>query len=1472
MAKKPNDIEAIYNAALNKASEEERAAYLDSVCGDDHVLRARIESLLKAHEEAGDFLEVPAFDPNATLDNSAVIEGPGTRIGRYELLELIGEGGMGLVYLAQQKEPVKRRVALKIVKLGMDTKQVVARFEAERQTLALLEHPNIAHVFDAGTTEAGRPYFVMEYVKGTSITRYCDERKLNIEQRLRLFEQVCEAVHHAHQKGIIHRDIKPSNILVSIHGDKAVPKIIDFGIAKAITQPLTEKTFFTHQGQLLGTPEYMSPEQVDLAIQDIDTRSDIYSLGVVLYELLAGVLPFERESFERAGFAEIQQTIRGLEPASPSIRLTSLGEKAKTIAASRGTQVIALARRLHRELEWIPLKAMRKDRCRRYKSASEMADDIRNYLNGNPLIAGPETAMYRVRKFVRKHAGSVATAALVAVAILLGLVISTAMYFRAEQALEREAAARVQAEQARVRAENAERIAQEQRKLAEERAEDYRRALYVNHLAMAKEAYSQKIIRRVGELLESCPADLRGWEWYRLRHIADQSSMTLHGHDGEVWSIAFSPDSKCIISCSDDDTIKVWDAATGAELMTLRGHGDCVGSIAFSPDGKRIVSGSDDKTIKIWDAATGVELMTLRGHKELIETVAFSPDGRRIVSASDDKTVKVWDAVTGDEVMTLRGHEGGVYCAAISRTGDQIVSGSLDGTIKVWDAATGAELMTLRGHEGQVYPVAFSPDGKRIVSGGEDKTVKVWDAATGEEVMTLRGHKEWIESVAFSPDGRRIVSGSGDNTSKLWDAPTGAELTTLVGHSGPVNCLAFSQDGERIVSGSEDETIKVWDPAITGDAVTLSGHQLPVISIAFSPDGKRIVSGGLDRTIKVWDAATGAELMTLRGHKESIASVAFSPDGKRIVSGGEDKTVKVWDVASGAEAMTLRGHEAMVFSVGFSPDGKRIVSGSYDETIKVWDAATGVELMTLRGHKEWIASVAFSPDGKRIVSGSKDKTVKVWDVASGAEAMTLRGHESEVWPVAFSPDGKRIVSGSYDETIKVWDAATGAELMTLRGHKEWIASVAFSPDGKRIVSGDLDGTIKVWDAATGAELMTLLRGDEGVPVAFSPDGKTIGAGSYNIIKLWESTTPAGGYEPRWNAEAARKVVDQLYKKHGFYYYEVIDKLEADKTLAEPVRKLALQIANSRLWEDTEKLKKEGWEIVSSPGGEIEAYRLALGKLEMANRLEPNDRIILANLGVAQYRVGAYQDALTTMIHVEKMRADANLELDPIGVACIAMALRQLGQAEEAQAALNRLRGLFAKRRKTRAFVIEAEKLFAGEDSKLYSVWEYIEAVKLDEAAKLIEELRLSDDPNIADRLEGAVKWLGRVYYRRGKSPGREYAEAIAYYEAAVRIDPNRARALNDLARLRAACPAAELRDGAKAVGAATKACELTNWKKAHYVGTLAAAYAETGDFDSAVKRQKKAIDLLTKEEEELRADFEERLKLYESGKPYRESP
>ena len=441
MVAKPNDIEAIYNAALQKGSEAQRSAYLDAVCGDDDALRARVEALLKAHEQAGDFLEVPALEPDVTVEESPLIESPGTRIGRYKLLEKIGEGGMAAVYMAEQDKPLRRRVALKIIKLGMDTKQVIARFEVERQALAMMDHPNIAKVLDAGATETGRPYFVMELVKGVSITEYCDKNKLSTRERLDLFVQVCSAVQHAHQKGIIHRDIKPTNVMITLHDGKPVPKVIDFGIAKATSQRLTEKTLFTRYAQLIGTPEYMSPEQAEMSGLDVDTRSDIYSLGVLLYELLTGTTPFERKQLLSAAYDEIRRIICETEPLKPSTRLSSLGDALSDVAKHRHVQPDQLCKMVRGDLDWVVMKALEKDRTRRYETANEFARDIGRHLGDEPVVAGPPGVMYRLSKFVRRNRALVTATAAVAVALVVGFIATTMMWFRAE-------GLRVQAEQA----------------------------------------------------------------------------------------------------------------------------------------------------------------------------------------------------------------------------------------------------------------------------------------------------------------------------------------------------------------------------------------------------------------------------------------------------------------------------------------------------------------------------------------------------------------------------------------------------------------------------------------------------------------------------------------------------------------------------------------------------------------------------------------------------------------------------------------------------------------------------------------------------------------------------------------------------------------------------------------------------------------------------------------------------------------
>jgi eukaryotic-like serine/threonine-protein kinase len=443
MTEKSTDIKVIFSDALEIPEADERAGYLDTACGTNAPLRQQVEILLQEHERVtDDFLKSPLIEDSANLEVTALTEGAGTVIGPYRLLEKIGEGGMAVVYMAQQTEPLKRRVALKIIKLGMDTKEVIGRFEVERQSLALMDHPNIARVFDAGATDTGRPYFAMELVRGVAITEYCDQNKLSTQARLELFMAVCHAVHHAHQKGIIHRDLKPSNIMVTLHDGKPVPKVIDFGIAKATNRHLTEKTVFTRYAQMIGTPEYMSPEQAEMSGLDVDTRTDIYSLGVVLYELLTGIMPFDPDTLRAAAYGEIQRIICEQEPPRPSTRISSLGQAAHVIAEQRGTEPMALINRLKRELEWIPMMAMRKDRTRRYPSASDVAKDINNYLNVTPLIAGPESNGYRVKKWIKRHRALVTVVMTVAATLVIGLTVSVASLMHAETARKRETRAR----------------------------------------------------------------------------------------------------------------------------------------------------------------------------------------------------------------------------------------------------------------------------------------------------------------------------------------------------------------------------------------------------------------------------------------------------------------------------------------------------------------------------------------------------------------------------------------------------------------------------------------------------------------------------------------------------------------------------------------------------------------------------------------------------------------------------------------------------------------------------------------------------------------------------------------------------------------------------------------------------------------------------------------------------------------------
>jgi WD40 repeat protein/serine/threonine protein kinase len=1100
----PARVQAVFLAAAEEERAAGRAVLLDNLCGADAELRQRVETLLRAHDAPGSFLGSAATDPVATVDEQPLREGPGTMIGAYKLLEQIGEGGFGVVFMAEQQQPVRRKVALKVLKPGMDSALVIARFEAERQALALMDHPNIAKVHDGGSTPSSRPYFVMELVKGVPITELCDQNHLTPRERLELFIPVCLATQHAHQKGIIHRDLKPSNVLVMMHDTTPVPKIIDFGVAKALGQELTDKTLFTGFAQMIGTPLYMSPEQAGLSDLDIDTRSDIYALGVLLYELLTGSTPFSKKRFKQAAYDEIRRIIREEEPPRPSTRLSESKDALPSISAQRRMEPARLTKLVRGELDWIVMKALEKDRTRRYESASALAADVQRYLHDEPVQACPPSAWYRFRKFARRNKAGVVTATSLALGGLLaigGLV--SALLVQASSSAE------VRAEQKQTQgALDRERRTNDSLVLSLSREQH---ASYLRSIALADRELAINNVGRAEELLDGCPLRLRGWEWdYLKRRPCGPLTLTVPG--AAVWGVAFSPegkhlaatgvllpgvtvwdratgkqvrrlagtgraerlayspDGKHLVAAGVDGRVRVWDVTAAKEVRALQGHEGCVVSVAYSPDGKLLASASWDRTVILWDALTWQQLRVLRGHTKGVHGIAFAPDGSRLASASSDGTVRVWEVKTGRELHTLRGHAGPVMNVAFARDG-LLASAGFDGTVKLWNATAGRYLDTLRADIALLFAVAVSPDGKRLATGGLERSVHVWDLEARQEVLTLRGHGDIVSDLAFSPDGHQLASASGDGTVKVWgagpaSANAGPEALTLRGHNGAALGVVFHPDGRRLASAGGDETVRLWDTTTGEELAMLRGHAGPVWGLALSRDGRVLASTSSGGVVHLWDVEARKERRTFRGF---AAAVALSPDGGRVASASEEGLLFVWDTATGKEAIPpWRAHGSSVVGLAFSPDGRRLATTSMDGTAKIWDAATGRSVLALTGHRSIIQSVAFSADGKRLATASWDKTAKVCDAATGKELLTLHGHDDRVLGVAFSPDGKLLATASWDNTAKVWDAATGKAIATLRGHTGYVCGVAFSRDGKRLASAGGyrgKGEVKVWDAS-----------------------------------------------------------------------------------------------------------------------------------------------------------------------------------------------------------------------------------------------------------------------------------------------------------------------------------------------------------------------------------------------------------------------
>ncbi len=1164
------NLEALFLEVLKKP-EVERSEFLDIVCRDDDKLRAELADMLDAHEQAADFLERPAVRTEQTL-LAHPMESPGTVIDRYKLLQLIGEGGFGAVYMAEQREPVKRRIALKIIKLGMDTKQVIARFEAERQALAMMDHPNIARVLDAGATETGRPYFVMELVKGVPINEYCDTENLSTKERLDLFITVCNAVQHAHQKGIIHRDLKPSNVMVTLHDGKPVPKVIDFGIAKATNRELTDKTLFTEYRQFIGTPEYMSPEQAEMSGLDIDTRSDIYSLGVLLYELLTGVTPFDGKRLRSAAINEVQRIIREEEPSRPSTRLSELshalpsplgrgaGGEGSTdsqessiqyIVKHRRTDPGSLSKQLRGDLDWIIMKALEKDRSRRYDSANGFADDVQRHLDDEPVVAGPPSAAYRMSKFVRRNRTGVMTACAVLALLLAGIAGTTWGLFREQAAKQAESQQRQIAEKKTTEAQDNLRLAQaqehkanasrdeaqKQKQQAGNAAHEARRQTYLANIFAADTAIQSNEIVAARNRLEAAPSEFRNWEWNYLHSALDQSIRPVLLEEGvQRHIIAISPDATRAVTQIVDGVHTIWNLDTGKPIAHFQREAELLEErpLAFSPDGTRIVAMLKDRNVSIWDTATGELAVILTRVTSAYLWASLSPDTTRIVTGTGTRMAHIWDAATGEKLAILDGLAYWAISATFSPDGTRIVTANWDGVAHIWDAATGEKLATLDGtvhgsgsgfFDFHVQCVSFSPDGTRIVTVSTNRTASMWDASTGAPLAVFP-HDGHVRSASFSPDGTRIVTACGDKTARIWDAATGERLLVLRGHEEEVLTAAFNPDATRIVTASSDRTVRTWDAGNGEQLAVFLGHEHPVYSAAFTPDGTRIVSAS-DHAAHIWDA-TARDQLRVRGADTipdgfgyaGIWSVSFSPDGRRIMTSPpySSEQDRIWDAATGEQLAAL--HRPAGKSGGppsFSPDGTRIVD-SHNQSYAIyvdgpgfgrghiWDAITGEQVGMLSEH-ESVRRASFTPDGTRIVMSAGGTTL-FFDAATGEE-LPLPRRYNNIGPASFSPDGTKIFTFSRDDmSFHIRDAATGEQLAVLDGPHDSMRSPSFSPDATRIVTIAEDNTARIWDAATGKQLF-VLRGhdDEMNSATFSPDGTRIVTTSQdNTARIWDVTT------------------------------------------------------------------------------------------------------------------------------------------------------------------------------------------------------------------------------------------------------------------------------------------------------------------------------------------------------------------------------
>jgi len=1089
----------------------------------------------------------PTVSPDEALPQGGPPEGV-RGFGDYEGLEEVARGGMGVVYRATQRR-ANRVVALKMILAGeFASPGDVERFCAEARNVARLDHPHIVPLYEVGE-HSGLPFFSMKYVGGGSLVQRPPTAPRDVAE---LMAKVARAVHHAHQRGILHRDIKPGNILLDEAG---VPYVTDFGLAKHVEAA----TAHTLSGAVVGTPSYMAPEQARGHSKRLTTAADVYGLGAVLYELLAGRPPFKGETP-----LETLQQVLIQEPVPPS----------------------RVRPGVPRDLEVICLKCLRKEPENRYESALALAEDLERFLSGEAIRARAAGPAERVARWVRRHpagAGLVVVSALAALA-LVGVVVGQWYNARLEaskSALE-ESNAQLEAGKAALETSNAqletakaeleisngklELTSKElQATLIAVRAEQAkaRRYFYAAQMTLVERARQEKQDGRVVQLLRTLipndpdEEDPRRFEWHHLWREYRGEQSRLRGHKGAVTAVAFSPDDRLLASGSADNTVKLWDAATGKEVRTLDGHKNRVTGVAFSPDGERLATASADHTLRLWETATGKELLSLQGHVGPVTCVAYSPDGRHVASGSEDTSVRVWEADTGRKVLEFTAHHCAIRAVAFASDSKTVASiggppnlgEGPEGEFIVWDiSGSGISLQTTGG---SWTSVAFNPDGQHLATGEAGSfvrdnnkrkflkpAIRIWDRRTGQRLKSLDGHEGAITQVAFRPDGKQLVSSGVDRTVRVWDVAIGKEIVTFHDEEAALG-TAFSPDGRRIVSGSADPTVKLW--AAPGNALrTLDSGNGPLNNVEFSPDGRRLAGASGRGCTVIWDAMSGKESLVLRG-TPPLGRVAWSPDGRRLAIGAK---FEVWDAITGRVAETVLDQSSLSSSAqgwgtAFSRDGKLVAGSIGIKEMGVWDATTGRRLHVLRPAAQRPVCVAFSADGQWLAVGSEvggggvhPEVLQIWDLATGQVSLMPDGLLQSVFSVAFSPDGKWLAAAVGDcldrnqssSEVRVWDAATGQQVYNLRGHSACVWSISFSPDGKRLASasGKRDkagpGEVKIWDLQTGQELCTL-RGHARVVygVSFSPDGRRLATGGADGVKIWDGTPLASAPAPATDA-------------------------------------------------------------------------------------------------------------------------------------------------------------------------------------------------------------------------------------------------------------------------------------------------------------------------------------------------------------------